>query len=44
VPGNVGAVAGRHTVYLTFASGQPDGFVNVNWSHVRHWAGPRLNH
>jgi beta-glucanase (GH16 family) len=35
VPGNVGAVTGRHTVYLTFTSGQPGDFVNVNWFHFR---------
>jgi len=31
VPGNVSAVTGVHTVYLTFTSGQPNDFVNVNW-------------
>ncbi|MFI5841926.1 glycoside hydrolase family 16 protein [Catenuloplanes sp. NPDC051500] len=31
VPGNVGAVTGTHTVYLTFSSGQPADFVNVDW-------------
>lgn len=31
VPGNVSAVTGVHTVYLTFTSGQPSDFVNVNW-------------
>lgn len=35
VPGNVAAVTGRHTVYLTFTSGQPSDFVNVNWFHFR---------
>ncbi|MFU8852673.1 carbohydrate-binding protein [Micromonospora sp. SL1-18] len=35
VPGNVGAVTGRHTVYLTFTSGQPADFVNVNWFTFR---------
>ena len=35
VPGNVGAVTGRHTVYLTFTSSQPSDFVNVNWFHFR---------
>lgn len=24
-------VTGIHTVYLTFASGQPEDFVNVDW-------------
>ncbi|WP_101783384.1 glycoside hydrolase family 16 protein [Nonomuraea indica] len=31
VPANISPVTGRHTVYLTFASGQPADFVNVNW-------------
>ena len=31
IPGNVAAVTGTHTVYLTFTSGQPADFVNVNW-------------
>jgi len=31
VPGNVSAVTGVRTVYLTFTSGQPSDFVNVNW-------------
>jgi hypothetical protein len=35
VPGNVSAVTGVHTVYLTFASGQPSDFVNVNWFTFR---------
>jgi hypothetical protein len=36
VPGNVGGgVTGRHTVYLTFTSGQPNDFVNVNWFTFR---------
>lgn len=35
VPGNVAAVTGRHTVFLTFTSGQPTDFVNVNWFHFR---------
>ncbi len=35
VPGNVGAVTGTHTVYLTFTSGQPADFVNVNWFQFR---------
>jgi beta-glucanase (GH16 family) len=36
VPGNVSSVTGRHTVYLTFTSGQPNDFVNVNWFIFRH--------
>lgn len=31
VPANVAGVTGTHTVYLTFSSGQPADFVNVNW-------------
>jgi len=36
VPGNVGGITGRHTVYLTFTSGQPADFVNVNWFTFTH--------
>jgi beta-glucanase (GH16 family) len=35
VPGNVSAVTGTHTVFLTFTSGQPNDFVNVNWFQFR---------
>lgn len=35
VPGNVSAVTGTQTVYLTFTSGQPNDFVNVNWFTFR---------
>ncbi|WP_027644420.1 carbohydrate-binding protein [Salinispora oceanensis] len=35
VPGNVAGPTGRHTVYLTFTSGQPNDFVNVNWFTFR---------
>ncbi len=31
VPANITPVTGTHTVYLTFDSGQPADFVNVNW-------------
>ncbi|MFJ4682217.1 glycoside hydrolase family 16 protein [Streptomyces sp. NPDC088789] len=31
VPANISGVTGRHDVYLTFTSGQPADFVNVNW-------------
>ncbi|WP_396712049.1 carbohydrate-binding protein [Microbispora sp. H11081] len=31
IPANVTGVTGRHTVYLTFSSGQPADFVNLNW-------------
>ncbi|WP_230393929.1 carbohydrate-binding protein [Plantactinospora alkalitolerans] len=35
VPGNVSAVTGVHTVYLTFSSGQPSDFANLNWFTFR---------
>jgi hypothetical protein len=35
IPGNVSSVTGKHTVYLTFTSGQPSDFVNVNWIQFR---------
>jgi hypothetical protein len=31
VPANISRVTGTHDVYLTFTSGQPQDFVNVNW-------------
>jgi len=31
VPTNISPVTGTHTVYVTFESGQPADFVNVNW-------------
>ncbi|MET8155865.1 glycoside hydrolase family 16 protein [Sphaerisporangium sp. NPDC005289] len=31
VPANISGVTGTHTVYLTFASGQPADFANLNW-------------
>ncbi|EGX59037.1 secreted glucosidase [Streptomyces zinciresistens K42] len=31
VPANISGVTGTHDVYLTFTSGQPSDFVNVNW-------------
>ncbi|GAA3292802.1 glycoside hydrolase family 16 protein [Streptomyces cinereospinus] len=31
VPANIPGVTGTHDVYLTFTSGQPADFVNVNW-------------
>ncbi|MEU3840356.1 glycoside hydrolase family 16 protein [Streptomyces sp. NPDC028635] len=36
VPANIGAVTGVHDVYLTFTSGQPADFVNVNWFDFGH--------
>ncbi|MBM2621211.1 carbohydrate-binding protein [Actinoplanes sp. LDG1-06] len=35
IPGNVSNVSGTHTVFLTFTSGQPADFVNVNWIQFR---------
>jgi hypothetical protein len=35
IPGNVTNVSGTHTVFLTFSSGQPNDFVNVNWLQFR---------
>ncbi|WP_430788370.1 carbohydrate-binding protein [Actinoplanes sp. G11-F43] len=35
IPANVSAVTGKHTVHLTFTSGQPADFVNVNWIQFR---------
>jgi beta-glucanase (GH16 family) len=35
VPGNATNVSGRHTAFLTFSSGQPADFVNVNWFQFR---------
>ncbi|MGW4644121.1 glycoside hydrolase family 16 protein [Sphaerisporangium sp. NPDC004334] len=31
VPANISGVTGTHTVYLTFGSGQPADFANLNW-------------
>ncbi|RMB81763.1 glycoside hydrolase family 16 protein [Streptomyces shenzhenensis] len=36
VPANITAVTGTHDVYLTFTSGQPADFVNVNWFDFGH--------
>jgi hypothetical protein len=36
VPGNVGGVTGEQTVYVTFDSGQPADFVNLNWFTFVH--------
>ncbi|WP_203703178.1 carbohydrate-binding protein [Asanoa iriomotensis] len=35
VPGNITPTTGTHTVFLTFTSGQPNDFVNVNWFQFR---------
>ncbi|MEW2134580.1 glycoside hydrolase family 16 protein [Streptomyces sp. NPDC005435] len=36
VPANISSVTGKHDVYLTFTSGQPADFVNVNWFGFAH--------
>ncbi|MEU8236787.1 carbohydrate-binding protein [Actinoplanes missouriensis] len=35
IPGNVSNVTGTHTVFVTFSSGQPADFVNLNWIQFR---------
>ncbi|MGW2126838.1 glycoside hydrolase family 16 protein [Streptomyces sp. NPDC001758] len=36
IPANISDVTGTHDVYLTFTSGQPSDFVNVNWFTFGH--------
>jgi len=36
VPANVSPITGVHNVYLTFTSGQPADFVNLNWFTFGH--------
>jgi beta-glucanase (GH16 family) len=36
VPANISSVTGVHDVYLTFTSGQPADYVNVNWFTFGH--------
>jgi beta-glucanase (GH16 family) len=36
IPANISSVTGTHDVYLTFTSGQPADFVNVNWFAFGH--------
>jgi hypothetical protein len=36
VPANISAVTGTHTVYITFTSGQPADFANLNWINFGH--------
>ncbi|MGW4064721.1 glycoside hydrolase family 16 protein [Amycolatopsis sp. NPDC004747] len=36
VPANISSVTGVHNVYLTFTSGQPADFVNLNWFTFVH--------
>jgi beta-glucanase (GH16 family) len=36
IPANIAAVTGTHAVYITFTSGQPADFVNLNWFTFGH--------
>jgi Carbohydrate binding module (family 6) len=36
VPANITAVTGTHTVYITFTSGQPADYLNINWLTFGH--------
>jgi hypothetical protein len=36
VPANTSAITGTHTVFVTFTSGQPADFVNINWLSFGH--------
>jgi beta-glucanase (GH16 family) len=36
IPGGISGVTGTHTVFLTFTSGQPADYVNVNWLSFAH--------
>jgi beta-glucanase (GH16 family) len=36
VPANIDAVTGTHDVYITFTSGQPEDYVNINWISFGH--------
>ena len=36
IPGNISAVTGVHTVYVTFTSGQPADYASVNWISFGH--------
>jgi hypothetical protein len=36
VPANITRVTGVHTVYVTFTSGQPADYVNLNWISFGH--------
>jgi hypothetical protein len=36
IPANMSPVTGTHTVYLTFTSGQPADYVNLNWFTFTH--------
>ena len=36
VPANISGVTGTHTVFLTFTSGQPADYLNINWFTFAH--------
>jgi Carbohydrate binding module (family 6)/Glycosyl hydrolases family 16 len=36
IPANISAVTGTHDVYVTFSSGQPADFLNINWLTFGH--------
>ena len=36
VPANISGVTGTHTVFVTFTSGQPADYVNLNWFNFGH--------
>ncbi|QKV90544.1 carbohydrate-binding protein [Streptomyces sp. NA02950] len=36
IPSNISGITGTHDVYLTFSSGQPASYVNVNWFDFAH--------
>jgi beta-glucanase (GH16 family) len=36
IPANISGITGTHDVYVTFTSGQPADFVNVNWFTFTH--------
>jgi hypothetical protein len=36
VPATIAAVTGTHDVYITFTSGQPADYVNLNWFTFTH--------
>lgn len=36
IPANISSVTGTHDVYLTFSSGQPADFLNLNWFDFGH--------
>ena len=36
IPANITRVTGVHNVYITFTSGQPSDYVNLNWLTFGH--------